>query len=77
MKVIAVDGGHPVASGSPAMGSIGVLYPGERMDVLVDRGGRTTRQSAELVVTLDGEYVAANLPQLFRLHLMLVPHTGI
>lgn len=37
MTVIAVDGGNPVAPNTPSATSIGLLYPGERIDVLVER----------------------------------------
>ncbi|KND87131.1 L-ascorbate oxidase [Tolypocladium ophioglossoides CBS 100239] len=65
MKVIAVDGGGAVAHGTPAVGSIGLLYPGERMDLIVDRHVPTTSEShesreeperqGELTITLDRE----------------------
>lgn len=53
MRVITVDGGHGVASDTAAAQSVGVLYPGERMDVVVD--GEAGAGSSELVVTLDKE----------------------
>lgn len=37
MRVIAVDGGYPVAEDSPITSSVGVLYPGERVDLVVER----------------------------------------
>ncbi|PNY26831.1 L-ascorbate oxidase [Tolypocladium capitatum] len=65
MKVIAVDGGSPVAHDTPAVGSIGILYPGERMDLIVDRNVPATSESRqsreepegqdELTITLDRE----------------------
>lgn len=71
MTVIAVDGGSTVASDTPSTTLIGLLYAGERVDMLVERptesatasGARkseTMRQSgAELSLTigLDLEYV--------------------
>jgi hypothetical protein len=35
MKLFRVDGGHPV-SAAPVADSLGILYPGERMDVIVE-----------------------------------------
>ncbi|KAK4090017.1 hypothetical protein Purlil1_5643 [Purpureocillium lilacinum] len=60
MQVITVDGGHAVANDTHAAQSIGVLYPGERMDVVVQQAPSTTararsEQGARLIVTLDKE----------------------
>ncbi|POR31109.1 L-ascorbate oxidase [Tolypocladium paradoxum] len=65
MKVITVDGGSRVAHDTPAVGSIGLLYPGERMDLIVDRNVPATSDSRgsregsdkedELTITLDRE----------------------
>ncbi|UNI15436.1 hypothetical protein JDV02_001970 [Purpureocillium takamizusanense] len=60
MQVITVDGGHAVANDTHAARSIGVLYPGERMDVIVQQASGTTararsEQGAKLIVTLDKE----------------------
>jgi hypothetical protein len=67
MTVIAVDGGNPVASNTPSATSIGVLYPGERMDIIVERTiapratGSDMKQKSKiessLVIILDLEYV--------------------
>ncbi|KAJ5218927.1 multicopper oxidase-domain-containing protein [Penicillium cinerascens] len=71
MTVIAVDGGSTVASNTPSTTSIGLLYAGERVDILVERptgsatapGGRKSemiqQSKAELSLTigLDLEYV--------------------
>ena len=38
MKLVRVDGAHLV-SGAPVTDSLGILYPGERMDVIVERCG--------------------------------------
>lgn len=37
MTVIAVDGGSTVASDTPSATLIGLLYAGERVDILVER----------------------------------------
>ncbi|EQK98377.1 Multicopper oxidase family protein [Ophiocordyceps sinensis CO18] len=37
MRLVAVDGASPVSPSTPAAAAIGVLYPGERMDIIVDR----------------------------------------
>lgn len=71
MTVIAVDGGSTVASDTPSTTLIGLLYAGERVDILVesptesttalDAGKSETIQGsgAELSLTigLDLEYV--------------------
>ncbi|KAH8809441.1 laccase [Xylogone sp. PMI_703] len=36
MTVVAVDGGNSVASNTPSATSVGPLYPGERMDLIVE-----------------------------------------
>jgi hypothetical protein len=71
MTVIAVDGGNLVAPDTPSATLIGLLYAGERMDILVERprgsatavGARNSEMKqdsgAELSLTigLDLEYV--------------------
>ena len=47
---ITIDGGFPV-SGEKA-GSIGILYPGERLDVVLD-----IDESSRLYIILDSEYI--------------------
>lgn len=37
LKLITVDGGHAVKNDIPITESIGVLYPGERIDVITER----------------------------------------
>ncbi|ODA81348.1 hypothetical protein RJ55_04313 [Drechmeria coniospora] len=59
MTVMTVDGGHGVANTTRPARSVGVLYPGERMDLIVDREtgahGASAANDAEIVVTLDRE----------------------
>ena len=58
MTVIAVDGGNPVAPNSPSATSIGLLYPGERIDVLVERHPDLKQGSevgSKLTISLDLE----------------------
>ncbi|PHH92493.1 hypothetical protein CDD83_7130 [Cordyceps sp. RAO-2017] len=57
MKVLSVDGDSLVSPRSPAAASVGVLYPGERMDVVVDRWASTDSEgrSPELSILLDKE----------------------
>lgn len=39
MQLITVDGGGSVAENTLPAQAIGILYPGERMDVVLDRTG--------------------------------------
>ncbi|KYK62117.1 hypothetical protein DCS_03264 [Drechmeria coniospora] len=59
MTVMTVDGGHGVANTTRPARSVGVLYPGERMDLIVDREtgahDASAANDAEIVVTLDRE----------------------
>jgi hypothetical protein len=50
MKVVEIDGGNAIVP-SPAVDSIGILYPGERMDVIISND-----QATSLTVTLNEEY---------------------
>lgn len=49
MEVIQLDGGHQISKGD-LVESVGILYPGERMDIVVTNGG-----GSELFITLDHE----------------------
>lgn len=60
MKLITVDGGYPVASTTPTTNTIGVLNPGERVDLVVSshtnhhvRGIRALETMGQLTVRLD------------------------
>jgi hypothetical protein len=55
MNVVQIDGGNAIVP-SPAVDSIGILYPGERMDVIISND-----QNINLTVALDDEY-APNFP---------------
>lgn len=55
MKLITVDGGNMVSPDTPAATAIGVLYPGERMDLVVDRGIASDDDQPELRIALDKE----------------------
>lgn len=61
MKVVAVDGGNPTAADTPKAASIGVLYPGERLDLVVERTNRTQEESGavsdEVTIKLNQEWV--------------------
>jgi hypothetical protein len=66
MTLVAVDGGNSVATGTPSTTSIGLLYPGERMDMIVQRSTEGTedlatteesRAESTLTIALDLEYV--------------------
>lgn len=54
MTLIKVDGGADVEAGSP-MGAIGVLYPGERMDIVVERTAMGDDDEPRFIVALDRE----------------------
>ena len=59
IKVITVDGEGAVAHDTPAVRSIGLVHPGERMDLIVDRGmpsnPKYREHGEELTITLDRE----------------------
>ncbi|XP_044717680.1 multicopper oxidase domain-containing protein [Hirsutella rhossiliensis] len=55
MRLIAVDGGGPVSASTPAAAAIGVLYPGERMDLVVDRRIPMAASSAHVAHRVDGD----------------------
>lgn len=61
MKVVAVDGGNPTAADTPEAASFGVLYPGERLDLVVERTSRTQEKSRavsdEVTIKLNQEWV--------------------
>ena len=58
MKVFEIDGGNEVKT-SPESSSVGVLYPGERMDLVVECFADPEVTGSLLSVTLDAEYVAS------------------
>jgi hypothetical protein len=47
MKVVEIDSGNAIVP-SPAVDSIGILYPGERMDVIISND-----QATSLTIALD------------------------
>lgn len=49
MRVVQIDGGNPIEP-SPAVDSIGVLYPGERIDIVL-----SSDQTTSLAISLDEE----------------------
>lgn len=55
MKVFEIDGGNQIHQ-SPESSAIGVLYPGERIDLVIECDRDSAVQS-HLSVTLDAEYV--------------------
>ncbi|KUJ20809.1 uncharacterized protein LY89DRAFT_611217 [Mollisia scopiformis] len=54
MTVITLDGGNEVAS-APAASSVGVLYPGERMDVIIEKVETENEKEAIMTIKLDKE----------------------
>ena len=49
MEVIQIDGGNEIAT-APASESIGILFPGERMDIIA-----SNHQATTFSITLDPE----------------------
>jgi hypothetical protein len=64
MQLITVDGGSPVGN-TPLATAMGVLYPGERMDLVLDRSlhdtasdqthSRYSDKETKLTIALDRE----------------------
>jgi hypothetical protein len=52
IRVIKIDGGNDILSSDPVE-SVGILYPGERMDIITSGGGKS------LTMTLDPEYASS------------------
>jgi hypothetical protein len=55
MTVFQVDGGNNIEI-SPESSSVGILYPGERMDLIVECPAGAKTANSHLSVTLDAEY---------------------
>jgi hypothetical protein len=60
VQVIKVDGGNDIVP-SDWVSSVGILYPGERMDIITS-GDRAT----SLTIALDHEYVVLTHPSSIR-----------
>jgi hypothetical protein len=56
ITVIQVDGGNTV-NAAPEAEAIGILYPGEKMDVIVERLSSGEVKDPMLTITLDREYI--------------------
>lgn len=52
-RVIEVDGGCPVEA--PTTNSLGILYPGERMDVMLDWSSVDSKNSPQFRIKVDDE----------------------
>ncbi|KAF8849971.1 hypothetical protein BDZ45DRAFT_771129 [Acephala macrosclerotiorum] len=57
MKIIQVDGGLPVVGNSHPVNSIGVLYPAERVDLVLAWPKEVQDTDTEIMIELDNEYV--------------------
>jgi len=57
LQVISVDGGLPIIAEEAS--SVGILYPAERMDIIVSWEKNALAQDTALHVQLDDEYVAS------------------
>lgn len=57
IAVLAVDGGNLVQSNEQSFSAVGVLHPGERVDVIVDWTKPSSQEDAQdyLEVVLDRE----------------------
>jgi hypothetical protein len=54
MSVFQLDGGNEINPSKPAS-SVGVLYPGERMDILIEWNVKPQSSDSYLSITLDSE----------------------
>lgn len=82
MSVVAVDGGNEISGGCEAS-TVGILYPGQRVDILITPGSSTAddQDTPHLVVTLDRENFKYPNPALDnqgvqRFPIDLIPATG-
>lgn len=57
LQPITVDGGYPVNNETASAKAIGLLYPGERMDLILHRTPGHPESSANITIELDREYV--------------------
>ena len=53
LQAITVDGNYPISSA--IVESIGIIYPGERVDLLLDLDQDTRSRSPKLDISLDPE----------------------
>jgi len=70
MTLFKVDGGNAVAS-APVTQSIGILYPGERIDVVVQRLDIEEQKGTVLTIRLDRECGRPHLLYKLRAHITL------
>ncbi|KAG5983224.1 hypothetical protein E4U55_000514 [Claviceps digitariae] len=70
MRLVTVDGGGPVSEPVPETSTIGVLYPGERIDVILvprdEQQQRQQQQSSAFKIALDPELMPLMNPALTR-----------
>ncbi|KJK81349.1 hypothetical protein H634G_03368 [Metarhizium anisopliae BRIP 53293] len=63
MELITVDGGYPVDKQTPGTKALGLLYPGERMDMILDRTWEYSHSSGHAISTnLTVELDRENMP---------------
>ncbi|KAG6041121.1 hypothetical protein E4U41_005923 [Claviceps citrina] len=65
MQLITVDGGGPVSNATPRTSALGVLYPGERMDVVLLPDGEQKKMAFK--IALDPELMQLMNPALTRM----------
>ncbi|TVY90217.1 Laccase [Lachnellula willkommii] len=56
MKIFQVDGGQQVAENDHPANSVGVLYPGERVDFILAWSKSAANTDTEIIIELDKEY---------------------
>lgn len=60
MSVLTVDGGSHVATPKGSFSEVGVLHPGERVDLLINWSCVTSENSSFFNINLDRQYVEFN-----------------
>lgn len=65
LQPITVDGGYPVNNETASAKAIGLLYPGERIDLVLDRTTGYAKLPANLTIELDRECVSYITPYLY------------
>lgn len=55
ITIVEIDGGNKIER-SPEVSSVGILYPGERLDLVVECSVGSEAAGSHLSITLDAEY---------------------
>ncbi|TVY39252.1 Laccase [Lachnellula subtilissima] len=75
MTIIEIDGGNEIER-SPEVSSVGILYPGERMDLLVECPMGSEAAGSHLSITLDAENFAIQNKALTPTHTFPISTTA-